>query len=136
MRIYLLLIGIICKTLGDDDPEIKIVKKGDRTEMHCAAAATKEIGFCTIFRNEKSCTAYANKDRFVKLSQCDEDFEGVIFNKMNAGSTCQIVIENTKREHTGVWICSLLYKSTRHSLSLINNVVKNGKLLCFDNCSQ
>ena len=56
MRIYLLLQFIICVAIADDDPEITIVKKGDRTEMNCAAEATKEIEFCCtihllVFKN-------------------------------------------------------------------------------------
>ena len=118
MRIYLLLFCFISETLGDDDPDIKITKKGDKTEMFCTT--TEEIGSCTIFRNEKSCTSYASNNKFVALSKCDEEFDGVVFNRMDAGLTCQIVIENTKLEHSGVWICSLLHKST--------NAFKTGKL--------
>ena len=129
MQNYILLVCIIiktCETFGDDDPEIKISKKGSKTEMNCTT--TEEIGSCEIFHNEKSCTSYVIKDKFAKLSKCDEEFDGVIFNRMDAGKTCQIVIENTKPEHNGIWICSVLHKHKSTDIIPSDSLITMGKI--------
>ena len=87
------------------DVKKKVLKKGTKTIMHCNS--TEKIEFCTISHGSKSCTAIAKDTKFVKRPNCDKKFDDVAFNRVNHGRACQIVIENTKLDQSGLWICSL-----------------------------
>ena len=106
------------KLINDEiSAEVNIVPRNGRTVMNCSSESFM-LEHCQISHRNKICKVHFKDGRFKKLSTCDRYFKDVKFDRTNDKQTCQIVIEETKFKHGGIWICKI-----RKNLIEYNNFI-------------
>ena len=98
--------------------EVNIAVKDSTTILNCSSESSM-VEHCQISHGNKVCKAHFKDGKFKKIGTCDTYFEDVRFNRAKEGKTCQIIIEKTKFNHGGIWMCEL-----RKNLKEYNIVIR------------